>query len=128
MLGFDSDYPAFHPKAEFWRFLLKNCKKSAVKHSIEKSILLNFVNLSPTFCLRLYYLSHSYLKQQGNHYIYPRHFSFSVIFGKTVILGTKCDKFWLIKKTTSSFPFNLLWSCSLFSSKTAKLILLRETC
>ena len=32
------------------RFLAKSCKKSVVKQSIEKPILLNFVNLSPTFC------------------------------------------------------------------------------
>ena len=53
MFGFNGEYPAVHPKVKFWRFLLKNCKKSAVKHSIEKSILLNFVNFSPTFCPRL---------------------------------------------------------------------------
>ena len=53
MLGFDGEYPAVQPKAKFWHFLVKNCKKSAVKHSIEKPILLNFVNLSPTFCPRL---------------------------------------------------------------------------
>ena len=44
MFGFNGEYPAVHPKFEFWRFLLKNCKKSAVEHSTEKSILLNFVN------------------------------------------------------------------------------------
>ena len=52
MLGFDGEYQSVHPKAKFWRFLVKNCKKSAVKHSIEKPILLDFVNLSPTFCPR----------------------------------------------------------------------------
>ena len=57
MLGFDGEYPAVHPKAKFWRFSVKNCKKSAVKHSIEKPILFNFVNLSPTFCPRLYDLN-----------------------------------------------------------------------
>ena len=55
MLGIDGEYPAAHRKAKFWRFLVKNCKKkSAVKHSTEKHILLNFVNLSPTFCPILY--------------------------------------------------------------------------
>ena len=49
MLGFDGEYPAVHPNAKFWRFLLNNCKKSAVKHSI----LFTFVNLSPNFCPRL---------------------------------------------------------------------------
>ena len=52
MLGFDGEYPAVHQKAKLSRFLVKNCKKSAVKHSIEKPILLHFVNLSPTFCPR----------------------------------------------------------------------------
>ena len=53
MLGFDGEYPAVHPKAKFWSFLLKNCTKLAVKHSIEKPILFNFVNLPPSFCPRL---------------------------------------------------------------------------
>ena len=48
MPGFDGEHPAAHPKAKFWRFLVKNCKKSAVKHSREKSSLLNFVDWSPT--------------------------------------------------------------------------------
>ena len=33
--------------------MVKNCEKSAVKDSIEKPILLDFVNMSPTFCSRL---------------------------------------------------------------------------
>ena len=49
MFGFNSEYPAVHPKVKFWGFLLKKCKKSAVKHSIEKPTLLNFVNFSLTF-------------------------------------------------------------------------------
>ena len=53
VLGSDGEYPAVHQRAKFWRFLVKTCKKSAVKHSIEKPILLNFVNLSPTICPRL---------------------------------------------------------------------------
>ena len=53
MLGFDGDYPAAHLKAKFWHFSVKSLKKLAVKQSIEKPILLNFVNLSPTFCPRL---------------------------------------------------------------------------
>ena len=50
MLGFHGEYPLIHLKAKFWSFLVKNCKKSAVKHSLEKPIFLNFLNLSPTFC------------------------------------------------------------------------------
>ena len=53
MLGFDSEYPAMQLQAKFWRFLVKNCKKSAIKYSIEKPILLTFVSLSQTFCPRL---------------------------------------------------------------------------
>ena len=49
MLGYDGEYPAVHPIAKFYRFLIKNFKKSGVKHSIEKPVLFNFVNLSPTF-------------------------------------------------------------------------------
>ena len=52
-LGFDGKYPAVQPKDKFWHFLVKYCKKSAVKHFIEKPIFLNFVNLSQTFCPRL---------------------------------------------------------------------------
>ena len=41
----------------------KNCKKSAVKHAIEKSNLLNFVKFSPSFCqglqMKNYFLSFS---------------------------------------------------------------------
>ena len=53
MLGFDGQYLAGHPKAKLWRFSVKNRKKLAVKHSTEKPVLLNFVNLSKTFCPRL---------------------------------------------------------------------------
>ena len=53
MLGFDCESQAVHPKSKFWRSSVKNCKKSAVKLSIEKPILLSFVNLSPTFRPRL---------------------------------------------------------------------------
>ena len=53
MLRFLGNYTAVHPKAKSWSFLVKNCEKSAVKDSIEKPILLDFVNMSPTFCLRL---------------------------------------------------------------------------
>ena len=36
---------------------VKNRQKSTMKHSIEKPILLNFVNLSTIFCPRLWYNS-----------------------------------------------------------------------
>ena len=53
ILVFDGKYPAVQPKTKFCCFLVKNCKTSAVKHSIESTTLLNFLNLSPTFCPRL---------------------------------------------------------------------------
>ena len=52
MFGFDGEYPADHPRGKFWQ--LKNRKKTAVKHSREKPILLNFVNLTIIPCPRLF--------------------------------------------------------------------------
>ena len=49
MFEFNGEYPAVHPKVKFSRFLLKSCKNSAVKHSIQKPILLNFVNCIQPF-------------------------------------------------------------------------------
>ena len=53
MLGVNGEYPAAHLKVNFCCSLAKNCKKSAVKHSIDKPILLKFINLSPTPSPRL---------------------------------------------------------------------------
>ena len=53
MLKFNGEYPAVHLKGKFCRFLSKNCKKLDVKYSIEKSLLVDFVNLFPTFCQTL---------------------------------------------------------------------------
>ena len=53
IFGFDGEYPVVQPITKFWRFSVKNSKKSHVKHSIEKPFFLNFMNLSPTFCPRL---------------------------------------------------------------------------
>ena len=54
MLRFNGVCSAGHIKAKFWRcFLVKNCKKSALKHSRGKPVLLNFVNLSANLCPRL---------------------------------------------------------------------------
>ena len=52
MLEFDGKYP----KREILIFMLENRKKTAVKHSIEKSVLINVVNLSTGVCPRLLYL------------------------------------------------------------------------
>ena len=49
-LGFDGEYP---DKRQISIFIQENCEKSAVRHSIEKPILLNFVNLSTIPCPRL---------------------------------------------------------------------------
>ena len=49
ILGFDGKYPAVQLKANFWHFLVKICKKSAVKHSIEKPILLRLSHENVSF-------------------------------------------------------------------------------
>ena len=48
MLGFDGEYLV--PKSQILKFSLETCKNSAVKHSIQKPFLLNFVNLFTSFC------------------------------------------------------------------------------
>ena len=53
MIKFNREYPAVDPGAEFWKFSGKNSKKSAVKHYIGKPFMLNFMNLSITFCPKL---------------------------------------------------------------------------
>ena len=53
MLGFDDVYSAGHLNAKFCHFSVKNGKKSAIKHSIEKLGLLNSVNLYTILCPRL---------------------------------------------------------------------------
>ena len=53
MLGFGGEYPAVHAKANLWHILVKKCKKSAFKCSIGKSVLLNLMYFSQTFCPRL---------------------------------------------------------------------------
>ena len=51
MFGFDGKCSAGHPKAKFRLFSLI-ARVSALKHFIEKPILLNFVNLSTALCPR----------------------------------------------------------------------------
>lgn len=54
MFGIESEYPAGHPKRNL-TVVLGNRKISAVKHSLEKTILLNFVTCPRYFiqgCLR----------------------------------------------------------------------------
>ena len=46
MLGTDSKVPSRPPTSQNFTPVLQNCEKSAVKHSIEKPMLLNFVDLS----------------------------------------------------------------------------------
>ena len=45
-------YSACHQK-KILTVVLQNCEKTAVKHSIEKPVLLNFGDLSTIFCSRL---------------------------------------------------------------------------
>ena len=53
MLGLDGKHLAGHPTGKFWFFLLENHEESAIKHCIEEPDLLNFMNLSSTFCSKL---------------------------------------------------------------------------
>ena len=65
IIEFDNKYPASHLKTKYCLFLVKILQKSAVKHSVEKSILLNFVRLHTTFCPRLQVFQ--IFLQQGSH-------------------------------------------------------------
>ena len=48
MLRLDGEYPAVKPTAKFWRFLVTNEKKLAVKHSIGKPLcLISSICLQP---------------------------------------------------------------------------------
>ena len=49
----DSKYQAWSPNQKILKVVLENSEKSAVKHSIQKPILLNFLNLSTIFSPRL---------------------------------------------------------------------------
>ena len=53
MLGLMVSTQAATQKPNFDINLVESWKQSAIKHSIEKPVLLNFVNLSTTFCTRL---------------------------------------------------------------------------
>ena len=52
MLELDRECQAGHLKKPILTFMLENRQKSAIKHFIEKSILLNFAKLSTIFCRR----------------------------------------------------------------------------
>ena len=59
MLRFDDEYP--DDRTQKTNFLHLNHENSAKKHSIEKHILLNFLNLSTMFCPRLSEETHFHL-------------------------------------------------------------------
>ena len=92
MFRFYGEYPAVQPKAKFWRFLVKNRKISAVKHSIEKPTLLNFVNLSPTFCPRL--------SEEAKWHSWLGPYPLIIHFLKFLIFGKSHSLFKLIFKAT----------------------------
>ena len=68
MVRFDGKYPADYPKAKFWRFTRKNCKISHVKHSIEKPVLLNYLNLFTIFRPILYIYQSKHDDKLNNKY------------------------------------------------------------
>ena len=55
MLGIDGKVPSRPPISQSFTPVLQNCEKSAVKHSIEKLVLLNFGDLSIKQCLKIVY-------------------------------------------------------------------------
>ena len=69
-------------KRKIWTFVLRNCKKSVVEHSIERLTILYFVDLSTIFCPRLYmfhicscltiFAYITYLNMQYNVFLQPR--------------------------------------------------------
>ena len=123
MLGFDGQYSAGHPKATFWRFLVKICKISPTKQFIEERILLNFVNLSTTFCPRLYNLQKFLkMKNQVNLFFFWR--------GGGGEGGEGDRKFWI--RWTACFVAVAIWQCEHFAkgiySTQNKLIVLQKLC
>ena len=55
VLGIDEKVLSRPPKRNILRSVLQSCKKSAVKHFIEKPMLFNFMDLSTIFPARQYY-------------------------------------------------------------------------
>ena len=113
MLGFDGKYPAVQPKAKFWRFLVKYRKKSAVKNSIEKPILLNFVNLSPTFCPRLSEETFSFQLSPDSLILY---FLNILVFEKPQSLFKLIFKATQLQKITEYDIFQKILFCTLASN------------
>ena len=56
MLGLEGECPAGHSKSKFDR-CSKKVGKTTVKHSLEKPILLSFVDLYTLVCARLYLIN-----------------------------------------------------------------------
>ena len=59
MPGINGKVPS--PPSQILTVVLQNCEKSAVKNSIEKSVLLNFVNLPKVSCPKLSAETYFYL-------------------------------------------------------------------
>ena len=51
MVGTDDKVLSQVPQKHILTVVLQNCQKSTVKHSIEKPMLLNFLDLSTIFCV-----------------------------------------------------------------------------
>ena len=69
------------PKRQILTVKLQNCKKSAVKHSIEKPVILNFLNLSTIIYPRLY--EKIYFHLNSTHTPWNLHFFYILVFQKT---------------------------------------------
>ena len=53
MLGIDGKVLMRPPKRQIFLAVLQNCKKTAVKHYLEKRFLRNFMDLSKIICSQL---------------------------------------------------------------------------
>ena len=84
MFGTDGKVLNWSLKKQILTVVLQNCKKSAVKHSINKPIFFNFVDLSTIFCPRLSEETYFHL-QLG---LGPMEFTFLIYFSISKYLFT----------------------------------------
>ena len=102
-------------EAKFRRFFVKGCKKSALKHSTEKPILLNFVSLSTTFCQILSEKTDFHFWLGPAHLIL--HFPITLVFQKTYSLSKLIFRTTQMKERPKYGIFQKSLSCT-FASRT----------
>ena len=106
-----SRVPCRAPRNQFLTFLVNNCKKSTVNYSIEKSILLKFVNLSLTFCRRLSEETHFPFQLSSNPLIL--HFLKVLVFEEAHSLSKMIFEATLLQKIPECDIFQKTLFCTL---------------